>query len=194
MRRLVPILIVAAAGAMAAVVTIAALDRGGSDVDGEFVLDQPGVFQQPLDDINADMSGKRLPDVELSDVDGNPVSLHTYRGAPLVVNFWFSRCAPCRRELRDFAAVHAEVGDRIQFVGVDPFDTVEAMLEFATERGVTYDLLRDRGDHGGNRLLTDELGIVGYPVTLFVDPDGRILRQTGEIDAAELRSAIEELF
>lgn len=194
MKRLVPIVIVAIAGALAVVAVLAVLDRGGPTVDGEFVLDEPGIYQQPLEDVNADTSGERLPDVTLADVSGAAVSLAEYRGAPLVVNFWFSRCAPCRRELRDFATVHAEVGDRIQFVGVDPFDTVEAMVEFATERGVTYDLLRDTGEHSGDRLLTDELGIVGYPVTLFVDADGRILRQTGEIDADELRAAIEELF
>ena len=71
---------------------------------------------------------------------------------------------------------------------------VDAMESFASERGVTYDLLRDTGEYSDDVLLSDELGIVGYPVTLFVDADGRILRQTGEIDADELRSAIEELF
>jgi peroxiredoxin len=95
---------------------------------------------------------------------------------------------PCRRELRDFAAVHAEVGDRVQFVGIDPFDTVEAMERFADERGVEYDLLRDDGT------MSNELGIVGYPVTLFVDADGRILRQVGEIDEETLRTLIEALF
>lgn len=193
-QRLVSIAIVAIAGATAVVATLAVLDRDEPTVDGEFVLDEPGIFQQPLDDINADVSGERLPDVVLSDVSGTPVSLESYRGAPLVVNLWFSRCAPCRRELRDFAAVHAEVDGTVQFVGVDPFDTVDAMVEFAEERGVRYDLLRDTGEHSDNRLLTDELGIVGYPVTLFVDAEGRILRQTGEIDAEELRAAIEELF
>lgn len=190
--RIVSIAIVAAAGTAAAVTTIALLDRDAPAVDGEFVLDEPGIYQQPLDDVNVDVSGERLPDVPLVDAAGTSVSLDAYRGAPLVVNFWFSRCAPCRRELRDFATVHGELGDRIQFVGVDPFDTVDAMVTFAEERGVTYDLLRDTGDDG--RLLTDELEIVGYPVTLFVDADGRILRQTGEIDADELRAAIEELF
>lgn len=190
--RIVSIAIVAAAGTAAAVTTIALLDRGAPAVDGEFVLDEPGIYQQPLDDVNVDASGERLPDVALVDAAGTEVRLDAYRGAPLVVNFWFSRCAPCRRELRDFATVHDELGDRIQFVGVDPFDTVDAMVTFAEERGVRYDLLRDTGDDG--RLLTDELEIVGYPVTLFVDADGRILRQTGEIDADELRAAIEELF
>ena len=193
-QRFAPIVIVAIAGTAAVVTTMAVLDRDSSAVDGEFVLDEPGIFQQPLDDVNTDTSGERLPDVVLSDASGNPVSLDAYRGAPLVVNFWFSRCAPCRRELRDFAAVHAEVGDSVQFVGVDPFDTVDAMISFAEERGVRYDLLRDTGELSGDRLLTDELGIVAYPVTLFVDAEGRILRQSGELDADELRAAIEELF
>ena len=63
------------------------------------------------------------------------------------------------------------------------------MERFAAERGVQYPLWRDT-----NFALTNELEIVGYPVTLFVSPEGRIVRQTGEIDGEELRAAIEELF
>lgn len=190
--RILPIAIVAIAGTAAVAATLVVLDGDAPAVDGEFVLDEPGIFQQPLDDVNDDATGARVPDVVLADASGAAITLDDYRGAPLVVNFWFSRCAPCRRELRDFAAVHAELGDEVQFVGVDPFDTVDAMLEFARDRGVTYDLLRDTGADG--RLLTDELGLVAYPVTIFVDPEGHILRQTGELDAEELRAAVEELF
>ena len=157
-------------------------------VDGEFVLDEPGVFAQPFDDVNDDSTGVRLPDTRLLDPDGASISLAAYAGKPLVVNFWFSNCPPCARELVDFAAVHSEVGDRVQFVGVDPFDTAESMVLFAEERGVEYDLLLDDGS------LSNELGIVGYPLTLFVDAEGRILRQTGAMDADALRSTIEELF
>jgi peroxiredoxin len=158
------------------------------EYDGSFVLDTPGVFQEPIGDVNDDATGATLPDTGLTDAEGRAVSLAEYRGAPLVVNFWFSRCAPCRRELRDFAEVHAELGDRVQFVGVNPFDTPSAMARFAAERGVEYELLRDDG------ALSDAIGIVAYPVTLFVDADGDVVRQTGEIDADGLRSAIGELF
>ena len=157
-------------------------------IDGEFLLDEPGVFQQPFDDVNDDSTGDRLPDIALLDQHGTTVSLTEYLGQPLVVNFWFSNCPPCARELSDFAEVHTEMGDSVQFVGVDPFDTAESMVQFAEERGVRYDLLLDDGS------LSNELGIVGYPITLFVDSDGQILRQTGEIDADTLRSLIETLF
>lgn len=158
-------------------------------VDGEAVLDQPGVFQQPADEVNEPATGEEVPDDGLEDVAGTEVRLSEYRGEPLVVNLWFANCPPCRRELGDFAAVHAEVGDRVRFIGVDPFDTVEAMERFAAERGVEYELLRDP-----ERTFTNEIGVVAFPVTLFVDENGRIVRQTGVIDADELRAAIDELF
>ena len=42
--------------------------------------------------------------------------------------------------------------------------------------------------------FVNALGVVNFPVTLFVAADGEILAQTGEIDGAELRARIEELF
>jgi peroxiredoxin len=159
------------------------------EVDGEVVLDVPGVYQQPLDDVNAEVAGELVPDVAMVDVDGASVRLADHRGTPIVINLWFSNCPPCRRELADFAAVHAEVGDRIHFIGIDPSDTVDAMQRFASERGVEYDLWRDP-----DRDFTTAIGVVAFPVTLFVDEAGRILRQTGEIDADGLRAAIDELF
>ncbi len=158
-------------------------------VDGEVVLDVPGIYQQPVDGVNADVSGETVPDVAMLDVDGADVRLTDHRGTPMVVNLWFSNCPPCRRELADFAAVHAEVGERVRFIGIDPFDTLDSMQRFASERGVEYDLWRDP-----DRTFTAEVGVVAFPVTLFVDEAGRILRQTGEIDADGLRAAIDELF
>jgi peroxiredoxin len=188
-------LVAAAIGAVIAVAVVAlgfwlggAFEESNA-TDGSFVLDQPGIFDQPADDVNADTAGSGLPDTVLTDADGAEHRLTDLEGRPAVVNFWFSRCVPCRRELVDFATVDAEVGDRVRFVGVDPFDTVDAMQHFADERGVTYDLWRDP-----DQQLVDELGLTAFPVTLFVDAGGTVVHQTGEIDADELRAKIDELF
>jgi peroxiredoxin len=189
------LLIAGGAGLGVAVISVlggtwleAALDDE-PEVDGEVLLDEPGIYQQPLDDVNDDVSGERVPDVPLEAVDGGQVRLTEDTTQPMVVNLWFSNCPPCQRELEDFADVHDEIGDRVRFVGVDPFDTVDTMLRFAEARGVEYELLRDP-----ERTFTNEIGVVAFPVTLFVDTDGRIVRQTGELDADELRDAIDELF
>lgn len=183
---------VVAVAALVVGFSIVGLLDDGPEPDGTFVLDEPGIFVEPSSDDGHDghdSAGEQLPDVVLVDATGAERRLSEFRGEPLVVNLWFSTCAPCKRELVDFAEVHAEVGDEVRFVGVDPFDTVEAMERFAEERGVTYDLWRDP-----DFVFANALEVAVYPVTLFVSPDGQILRQTGEIDADGLRSAIAELF
>ncbi len=87
-----------------------------------------------------------------------------------------------------FAAVQDELGDRIRFVGVNPYDTPETNLSFAQERGVAYELLRDP-----DGAFVDAAGIAAFPVTLFVSADGTIVRQTGALDEADLRTYAEEL-
>ena len=65
----------------------------------------------------------------------------------MVVNLWYSTCAPCERELVDLAAVHADVGEFVRFIGVDPLDSPETMEQFAAARDVTYELLRIPSRH-----------------------------------------------
>jgi peroxiredoxin len=166
---------------------VVALTNDDDGVDGEFVLDQPGMYSDSVTTI--DQTGKPLPDVELSDADGRPVALRSFEGKPMVINIWYSRCVPCARELRDFAEVSAELGDTVQFVGVDPVDDVAKMLAFAAERGVDYPLLRDTG----GKLIT-AAEVTAFPTTLFVSADGRIVHQTSTISADDLRSTIADVF
>lgn len=135
-----------------------------------------------------DATGDTFPEVDLIDTTGQVVSTASFRGEPTVVNFWFSTCVPCARELLDFAEVHAERGDEVRFVGVNPLDTTERMLEFSGERGVTYDLYRDELAE-----LQTELELTSFPVTVFVDADGNIIDRSGVLDATALEDRIDFL-
>ena len=156
------------------------------DGDDIVLLETPGEFADPSVS-NPPNDGEALPEVDLTTVDGSPTTLAT-DGRPMVVNLWYSACPPCARELTYFAAVEADLGDTIRFVGVNPLDDVDEMQRFAAERGVDYELLID---HDGN--LDHALGVVQYPVTLFVDADGDIVAQTGALSESDLRSEIAEL-
>jgi peroxiredoxin len=160
----------------------------GGDIDS-VVLSEPGEYQQPVDGDNRDVDGDSLPDVVLTDSAGLEIRTSSLVGQPLVVNLWYSTCVPCKRELGEFATVHRELGDRIRFVGINPFDSVDVMERFAGDRGVGYELLRDE-----EGLFVDAVGVVNFPVTLFVASDGEIVAETGEIDGDELRARIEERF
>jgi peroxiredoxin len=137
---------------------------------------------------NADVEGEQLPEATLTDRDGEELSSSDLLGSPLVLNFWFSTCPPCAKELPDFASVHAELGDDVRFVGINTVDSVEVMERFAGERGVTYELYRDEFAE-----LTDGIGAAAFPITVFVTSDGTIVEQTGVLDAEQLRTKIGEL-
>ena len=133
--------------------------------------------------------GDRLPEATLVDGEGNDVSSLSLLGdRPLVINFWFSTCIPCERELADFAEVDAEVSDQVRFIGVNPLDSVPTMERFAGERGVEYELLRDEAVE-----LQTALGVTFFPYTVFVTSSGEIVDQTGVLDADGLREKVDNL-
>lgn len=132
--------------------------------------------------------GTRLPIVELEDLDGAPVSTEDLVGTPLVLNFWYAACPPCRREIPDFAAVAGDFSGRVRFVGINPVDSATEARAFADRYGMHYDNLRDPE---GAALSAFE--IVSFPTTLLVDGAGVIrLAHTGTLSADELRVAINE--
>jgi len=184
----------ALAGVAAVVATLAVATRLNSsepDYEASVVLDEPGIFQEP-GTTNPDTSGTPLPDVTFLDTAGAERTLAEFIGTPLVVNLWYVNCPPCARELGEFAMVHTEMesaGAAVRFIGLDPMDSVERMTGFAAERGVTYDLWRDTG-----RVFGVLIGAVNYPVTLYVDAAGNVVRQTGETTATEIRANLAELF
>jgi len=137
---------------------------------------------------NEILEGEPLPDAVVVNAAGEEISTRSLIGQPLVINFWFSTCIPCERELPDFAEVHAEVGDEVRFIGMNTIDSVPVMERFAAERGVTYELLQDSFGE-----FIEGAGIAAFPQTLFVTSDGQIVDQVGPIDADELREKITEL-
>jgi peroxiredoxin len=181
------------AGSIGAAVVISvgvgwAISRDDGTAADDVTYDEPIVEQFPSIGTNAAVSGDALPEVTLQDNDGNDVELRSLIGTPLIINFWYSNCGPCKTELKGFGVVHGELGDQIRFVGVNPSDTPEVNKSFAADRGVHYELLRDP-----DGAYSSEIGIVNAPVTLFVAADGTIVRQTGVLTEDELRTYATEL-
>lgn len=151
-----------------------ALDRAAND----FV---PPNLQNP------DFDGEQFEPADVLTADGETFRLES-DGRPMVVNFWYSTCGPCSRELKWFGLVSDQFGDAVRFVGVNPRDKPGKMVDYAADRGVDYELYLDDG-----YAVQDEFDIVGYPLTLFIDADGTIVRQTNELTDDELAENVEAL-
>jgi len=107
-------------------------------------------------------------------LDGDSFDLADVRGKPVVVNFWWSLCAPCRSEAPDLIAAADQLGDRATFIGVDIRDTSPDLgLRFQDEFGVPYPSIYDSDG-------VVALAFAGYirqgsiPSTVILDAQGRV--------------------
>jgi peroxiredoxin len=164
-------------------------DDGGDS--GDIVtMSSAGAVQDPTIGTNAPVEGDPLPDVTLPDVDGNDVQLTSLVGEPLIVNFWYSGCVPCKKEMPLLGATATALEGKVRFVGVNTLDDADRAAEFATEHDATYLQLLDRDGE-----LTTATGVRVQPTTLFIDAAGRIVSQkSGELTKDKLDAAIAQAF
>jgi cytochrome c biogenesis protein CcmG, thiol:disulfide interchange protein DsbE len=95
--------------------------------------------------------------------------LEQLRGTPVVINVWGSWCPPCREEMPRLVAAHHEIGDRVQFLGIDIQDSRMEARAFMDEFGMTFPSVFDVPD-----AIKTSLGRFGQPVTIFYRRDGTL--------------------
>lgn len=122
---------------------------------------------------------------------GEEVDSADWTGSPVVLNFWYAACAPCRVEAPDLQSLHEEwEPEGIRFVGVNVRDTAGTAEAFERNFGITYPSLEDRG---GQVLLamTDFVPPQAVPTTIVLDREGRVAaRILGVAERSTLSSLI----
>lgn len=128
-----------------------------------------------------------LPDFVLSDLNGVPRPISDWSGQPMLINFWATWCAPCRREMPLLQKLHEESGnDGLQVIGI-AIDRAPDVSAFTMETGITYPILVGQEDAIE---VTDGFGLdfLGLPFSVLVDKAGQILKiQLGELHADDLK-------
>jgi cytochrome c biogenesis protein CcmG/thiol:disulfide interchange protein DsbE len=107
---------------------------------------------------------------DLKTLDGKPAGLTSFRGKPLVLNFFASWCDPCRDEIpliNELAAKASKGGYSVLGIAVE--DTRAAVTEFAKESKLTFPIALDL-----NSTVKRAYRIFGPPATFFIDGQGVI--------------------
>ncbi len=97
-----------------------------------------------------------------------------YRGQVTLVNIWATWCAPCRDEMPSMEALYQDYrakGFKIAAVSIDEGEDA-AVQAFATELGLTFDILHDRSG-----AIQGTYQTTGVPESFLLDKDGRIVRR-----------------
>ena len=115
----------------------------------------------------------RLPDIMLNDRDNNPRALTEWNGQPLVINFWATWCAPCRREMPMLNQLAGDLKPKgVEVIGI-AIDFREDVLKYLKETPIDYTVLI--GEQAGlDAARAFGMETVGLPFTAFTDKRGRI--------------------
>ncbi len=131
------------------------------------------------------------PGFSLRRLDHGPgkVSLASFRGKAVVVNWWASWCDPCKREAGLLQSAYGTWGSRgVVFLGVDANDFTSDGRRFVAKHDLGFTMLED-----GSGSTLGHWGITGFPETFFVDRQGRVVDHApGELSADELASGIRK--
>ncbi len=124
-----------------------------------------------------------------------PFDLNDYEGKPVVINFWFPSCPPCRAEIPNFEHAYQTLGppgtDQIVFIGVQAvgFDTAADGVEFLGKMKANYPAIPDIG---GSIHIAYQ--IVAAPTTFFLDKDHNVLSvHQGYIQHNQLQDILDQL-
>ncbi len=114
--------------------------------------------------------GKPAPDFTLLDLNGQPVSLSSLIGKPVLINFWATWCPPCRYEMPFIQEIHEEWADKgLVVLAINVGEDSSTVSDFIQENNYSLPVLLDT-----DQRAAFEYGIRYFPTTFFIDKDGII--------------------
>jgi thiol-disulfide isomerase/thioredoxin len=117
---------------------------------------------------------ERLPEFALQDLSGKATPISAWSGQSLIINFWATWCAPCRREIPLLKALSVEWARRdLKIIGI-AVDYRDKVQEFAGQFKIEYPVLVGEQDALD---VAAKFGMEspGFPFTVFTDRRGEVV-------------------
>lgn len=131
----------------------------------------PSTVPATLDALTGPALGSAAPAFDLKTIDGQSVSLDTFKGRTLVINVWATWCPPCRQEMPDLIAIAPKLAKtNVAVLGVDTTEEAPVVRAYASSKTVPYPLAID-----GDKSFEKSYDVQYFPTTFVIDPQG-ILR------------------
>lgn len=138
----------------------------------------------------APITGAPAPDFTLTDTQGGSITLSSYLGKPILVNFWATWCEPCRIEMPAIeAAYQKHKSQGLTVLAVDSDESLQEVVDFGNSLNLTFTLLLDPGNS-----VNDLYRIRAYPSSFFIGTDGAVVAmQIGTMNEAQLAENLTKI-
>ena len=131
--------------------------------------------------------GAKFPDFNEKDVAGKPLSIASYKGKVMLVDFWATWCGPCRTELPNVIATYKKYHDQgFEIIGVSLDQDQAKLTGFTKSMNMTWPQFFD--GQGWQNKLAVKYGIESIPATYLLDGNGKIIGR--DLRGDELTQAV----
>ena len=138
----------------------------------EASVDDPQ-FRAAFAKLDDDDAARAKADFTLTDLQGRSWTLSQLKGKVVLVNFWATWCAPCRKEMPDLDGLYKRFKDQgLVILAIDDEETAK-VTPFLKDKPVSYTVLLDPG-----RKVNDIYRIDGIPKSFIYDRDGKMVAES----------------
>lgn len=115
-------------------------------------------------------SKSKAANFNLENTHGGEVSLSDFKGKFVLLNFWATWCAPCRKEMPAMSNLHNDFKDAgLEVVGVHVGPSLAGIKKFLESVPVSFTILIDKD------MSLASWGVQGLPTTFLINPDGKLI-------------------
>lgn len=134
-----------------------------------FLLSSPVFAEKLMDPVSGT---PKAGEFSLENINGNKTSLSDYKGKFVLVNFWATWCAPCRKEMPAMSNLHNEFGgDGLEVMGIHVGPSLAGVKKFLKSVPVSFTILMDKD------MSLASWNVRGLPTTFLVNPEGKLIYQ-----------------
>jgi len=118
--------------------------------------------------------GSIAPTWELKSLDGNKISLDSYKGEVVLLEFWIKNCGFCVSAVSKVNELNRKFrDDKFNLISINMYDSEEDISLFSEKKNIEYEVLMGGSD------VASKYGVYRYPTVFIIDKNGKVAYSGG---------------